>query len=208
MVIVGLTGGIASGKSTVAAMFEKRGAHIIDFDVLARVVVEPDKPAWQDIVDFFGPSILNKDRTIDRARLGGIVFADETKRKTLEGFIHPRISGEYARRIGEINEKDPEAIVLVDVPLLIETGMEGLFEKIIVVYSTPEQQMERLINRDGLAREEAIKRLEAQMPIDEKRKRADYVVNNSGSLEEVEREVDTIFASLRSLWGSGNETAS
>ena len=199
MLIVGLTGGIATGKSSIAAMFERRGAHVIDFDVLARVVVEPGKPAWNDIVDFFGSSVLNEDRTLNRAKVGDIVFADKGKRRALEGFIYPRISEEYARLLGEINDGDPDAIVLADVPLLIETGMKGLFEKIIVVYAPREQQMERLIHRDGLDREAAMRRLEAQMPIEDKLKHADYVVRNSGSLEEAEIEVDGIYKSLLEL---------
>ncbi|NQU07930.1 MAG: dephospho-CoA kinase, partial [Candidatus Abyssubacteria bacterium] len=110
MLIVGLTGGIATGKSTVASMFEKRGAVLVDFDVLSRVVVEPDTPGWKDIVDFFGTSILTDDRTLDRARLSEIVFVDEKERKQLQGFIYPRLFEEYSRRIKEIEENDPDAI--------------------------------------------------------------------------------------------------
>lgn len=199
MLVVGLTGGIATGKSIVASMFEKRGAYVIDFDVLARVVVEPDTPAWKDIVEHFGTPILNEDRTLDRARMGDIVFADARKRKILEGFIYPRLFEEYSRRIREIGEKDPEAIVLADVPLLIEIGLQDMFEKIIVVYAPRQQQIERLIERDGLDRESVLRRVEAQMPIDEKLKHADYVIHNPGSVEETEVEVNEVWKALHRL---------
>ncbi len=199
MLIAGLTGGIATGKSIVASMFEKRGAYVIDFDVLARVVVEPDTPAWKDIVEHFGTSILNDDRTLDRAKLGDIVFADTGKRKILEALIYPRLFEEYSRRIREIGEKDPDAVVLADVPLLIEIGLQSMFEKIIVVYAPRERQIERLIERNGLDRESALNRIKAQMPIDEKLKHADYVVYNSGSVGETEVEVNKVWKALQRL---------
>ncbi len=199
MMIIGLTGGIATGKSTVAATFRKYGIHIIDFDVLARVVVEPDTPAWNDIVDFFGSSVLRRDRTLDRPRLGEMVFTDAAKRKTLEGFIYPRLFEEYSRCLAEINQCDQQAIIMADVPLLIESGMEGMFEKIIIVYASREQQIERLTVRDGLDLESALRRLEAQMPIEEKLKYADFVVRNCGSISEVEAEVEKICESLFEL---------
>ncbi len=199
MIIVGLTGGIGSGKSTVAAMFRKRGAYIIDYDQLTRVVVEPDKPAWKDIVDYFGTFLLKADRTLDRAKLGEIIFSDKQKRRILESFIYPRLGEEYSRRIHEVAEKDPNAIVFADVPLLLETGMQGMFEKIILVYASPQQQLQRLIDRDGLSRESALKRLDAQMPIEEKIKYADFVIHNTASPEEVETEVEKVWTALNSL---------
>ena len=199
MLIIGLTGGIATGKSAVSTMLQKKGAHIIDFDVLSRIVVEPDTPAWKDIIDCFGDSVLKEDRTLDRPRLAEIVFDDEDKRNMLQGFIYPRLFDEYSRQLQEIGEKTPEAIVIVDVPLLIEIRLQTMFEKIIVVYSPTEKQFERVIERDGFSREEAMKRLEAQMPIEEKLKHADFVVHNIGSLEETEVEVATIFKELEIL---------
>lgn len=199
MLIIGLTGGIATGKSAVSKMLQKKGAHVIDFDVLSRIVVEPDTPAWKDIVDCFGDSVLKEDRTLDRLRLAEIVFDDEDKRNMLQGFIYPRLFDEYSRQLQEIGEKTPEAIVIADVPLLIEIRLQTMFEKIIVVYSPPEKQLERVIERDGFSREEAMKRLEAQMPIEEKLKHADFVVHNGGSLEETEAEVDTIYKELEIL---------
>ena len=208
MLIVGLTGGIATGKSTVASMFEKRGAVLVDFDVLSRVVVEPDTPAWKEIVEFFGESVLMENRSLDRAKLSEIVFVDEKKRKTLEGFIYPRLFEEYSRRIEEIGKNDPDAIVLADVPLLIEVRLQSMFEKIVVVYATREEQISRLIERDGLDREAALNRLEAQMPTEEKLKHADYVVHNSGPLQEVEMEADKIWKALQSLEKGETKTSS
>lgn len=199
MPIIGLTGGIATGKSAVSEMLRKHSAHIIDFDVLSRVVVEPDLPAWKDIVDFFGESVLNEDRTLDRVKLGDIVFDDEEKRRQLQGFIYPRLFEEYSRQIEEIREKDPNAIIIVDVPLLIEIRLQNMFEKIIVVYASEEQQLQRLIERDGFSREDATKRLEAQMPIEEKLKHADYVVHNTTSLENARIEVENIYKELQRL---------
>lgn len=206
--LIGLTGGIASGKSTVSEMLKRRGAHVIDFDVLARIVVEPDKPAWRDIVDYFGDSVLNEDHTLNRTKLGDIVFADAEKRQTLQGFIYPRLYEEYARQINEIQERHPDAIIVVDIPLLIETGMRGTFEKIIVVYATKEQQIKRLMARDGLDRESIQKRLDAQMSIDEKVKYADYVISNSDSLEQTEANVEQVWRDLLNLQREKQEPSS
>jgi len=199
MLIAGLTGGIATGKSTVSEMFRKLGAYVIDFDVLSRVVVEPDMPAWKDIVQFFGESALNADRTLDRAKLGDIVFGDEERRKQLQGFIYPRLFEEYSRRIRDIEEKDSGAIVIADVPLLIEIRLQTMFEKIILVYAPEEQQLQRLIERDGFSHEDARKRLKAQMSIEEKLKHADYVVHNIGPLDSTEAEVQDIYKELQRL---------
>jgi dephospho-CoA kinase len=199
MMHVGLTGGIGSGKSTVAAMFSKRGAYVIDYDELAHYVVEPDKPAWKDIVEFFGESVLKEDRTLDRPRMGEIVFADKDKRKKLESFIYPRLAEEYSNRISKILEKDHDAIIIADVPLLFETGMQNMFEKIILVYATREQQLSRTIERGGLDKENALRRLEAQMPLDEKITRSDYVIHNTNSLAATETEVQTVWEDLHRL---------
>jgi dephospho-CoA kinase len=199
MLITGLTGGIATGKSCVTEMFKEQGAHVIDFDILSRVVVEPDMPAWKAIVDFFGETILNKDRTLNRTKLGDIVFDDEKTRKKLEGFIYPQLFDEYSRRIQEIKDKDPAAIVVADVPLLIEIRLQDMFEKIILVYASEEQQLKRLVERDGFSHEDALKRLISQMPIEEKLKHADYVVRNVGTLEETESQVRNIYQELQNM---------
>ena len=199
MLIVGLTGGIATGKSTVTAIFEKRGAKIFDYDVVAREVVEPDTPAWKDIVEYFGESILNDDRSLDRAKIGDIVCPDPEERKKLEGFIYPRLFEEYSRRIREIEQNDPDALVLADTPLLFEAHLEGMFDKIVVVYATREQQIQRLTERDGLDRDAVLARLDAQIPTEEKLDRADYVIQNCDSIEDMEREVNALFDKLQKV---------
>ncbi len=196
MMLVGLTGGIGSGKSTVAALFQERGAHVIDYDYLAHVVVEPGRPAWRDIIDYFGESILRDDRTLDRPRLAEIVFTDSAKRRKLESFIYPRLADEYAGRIQEVLAKDPSPIIIADVPLLIEKNMQGMFEKIILVYATREQQLQRLTARDALDMENALRRLNAQMSIDEKVPFADYVVYNTGDLSQTILQVEEVWSDL------------
>ncbi len=197
MLIVGLTGGIATGKSTVTELFRERGAIVIDFDVMSRVVVEPDTPAWRDIVEYFGEDLLNDDRTLDRARLADIVFPDPEKRRKLEGFIYPRLFEEYARRVREAEQSNPDALVLADVPLLFEVHLENLFDKILVVYATREQQIDRLTERDGLEPDAVLARLDAQMPTEEKIERADYVIRNCNSIEDLAQEVDNIIRDLK-----------
>ncbi len=199
MIVVGLTGGIASGKSTVARMFAEEGAYIIDLDELSRLVVEPHKPAWRDIVRHFGDEILTEERTLDRDRLGSVVFSDPAKRRKLEGIVHPRILEAYGKRLQRILEKNEQAIVIADVPLLMEVEMEGSFDKVIVVYIPPESQMKRIVQRNGLSQEEARNRLKSQMPIEEKARRGDFVIDNSGTLEETGRQVKEIYEKLKML---------
>ena len=147
--LLGVTGGIATGKTTVANMLQELGAPIIDFDVIARLVVEPDKPAWKEIVAFFGEQILLEDRTIDRKKLSDTVFRDIEKRKKLESFTHPQIAVEFLKQVGEITAADPNAIIQVVVPLLIELNMQYMFHKLLLVYTPRETQIERLVLRDG-----------------------------------------------------------
>ncbi len=199
MIVVGLTGGIASGKSTVARMFAEEGAYIIDLDELSRLVVEPHKPAWRDIVSYFGDEILTEERTLDRDRLGSVVFADPAKRRKLEGIVHPRILEAYGKKLHRILEKNRQAVVIADVPLLMEVEMEGSFEKVIVVYIPAESQMKRIVQRDGLSEKGARDRLKAQMPIDEKARRGDFIIDNSGTLEETRRQVKEIYEKLKML---------
>jgi dephospho-CoA kinase len=196
-VLLGVTGGIASGKSIVARMLEELGAPIIDFDLLSRVVVEPGKPAWKDIVSFFGEQVLLPDQTLDRKKLSEIVFQDMEKRKKLEGFTHPRIYEEFVRRVKEHTSRNPEAIIQVVVPLLIEANLQYLFHKLLLVYSPQETQIQRLMERDGISREMAQSILAAQLPIDEKRAYADYIIDNSGSLEETKKQVQEVWQELK-----------
>lgn len=197
--LVGLTGGIATGKTAVASMLSELGAPLVDFDVLARRVVEPDRPAWRDIVAYFGEQVLADDRTLDRARLGEIVFADASKRKKLESFTHPRISELFVAEVRRIREDDPEAVIQVAVPLLIEANMQSMFDHLVVVFAPEEVQVERVMRRDGIAREDAEARLRAQMPIADKLDYADSIIDNSGSLEDTRRQVKDLWARLQTL---------
>ncbi len=199
MLIVGLTGGIGSGKSTVVRMFGDEGAHVIDFDHLARLVVEPDKPAWRDIIDYFGPEILSSDRTLNRSALAEIVFSDNKSRKALEGFTHPRIFEERDALIKAIKRKDPFSIVIIDFPLLFELDLNKRFDKVILVYVPRAVQLRRLIKRDGIVKEEVEKRLDAQLPIEEKRSLSDYIIDNEGSLNDTRDQVRKVIHELREL---------
>ena len=196
MLKVGLTGGIASGKSTVAKMFEDQGAYLIDFDALAHFVEEPDQPAWKAIVEFFGREILNEDGSINRAKLGQIVFADHEKLSRLNSIVHPAVFDLWRRRIEDIREMNPRAIVVSDVPLLIEVSMQHLFDVVILVYISPEDQISRLRERNEYSRKEAESRLDKQMPIDEKIPHADYVIDNKGPRETTRSVVSAVWEEL------------
>jgi len=197
--LLGVTGGIASGKTTVAKMLEELGAPIIDFDVLSRVVVEPDKPAWQDIVNFFGEQVLKEDRTLDREKLGEIVFRDMEKRKKLESFIHPRIGLEFNRLVEEYAASDPNAIIQAVIPLLIETNMHPLFHNLLMVYIPEEEQIRRLIERDGHTEEMAMNIIRSQLSIEEKKGYCDLIIDNSGTLEETRKQVEELWEKLKKI---------
>ena len=197
--LVGVTGGIAGGKSAVAEMLKELGAPLIDLDLLARQVVEPGKPALREIIDCFGNQVLQEDGTLDRKRLSKIVFQDIEKRKRLEGFTHPRIYEELVKQVNEITQKDPEAIIQVVVPLLIEKNLQSAFDKVIVVYVPEAMQITRLVERDGISRDEAANMLKAQMPIDEKLGYADFVVHNEGTIDETRRQVEELWETLKRL---------
>lgn len=197
--LLGVTGSIATGKTAVANMLNELGAYIIDFDVIARIVVEPGKPALKDIVEYFGKQVLQEDGNMDRQKVSDIVFRDLEKRKKLEGFIHSRMGEEIFRQINEITEKDSNAIILMVVPLMIELNLQHQYHKLLVVYTSEEKQIERLINRDQSSKEEAELKLTSQISIDEKVGYADYIINNGGSLEETKKQVIELWDSLKSL---------
>ena len=199
MIIIGLTGGIGSGKSSVAAMFKDEGAYVIDFDYLARVVVEPDTPAWRDIVDYFGQEILFPDRTLNRSKLAEIVFSDALSRKALEGFTHPRIFEKRDILLKDIKAKDSQAIVIVDVPLLFELSLNKNFDTIILVYVSRDIQIERTIKRDDILKEEVEKRLKAQINIEKKKLLSDYIINNEGSMNNTKDQVRKVIYELKKL---------
>lgn len=179
MILIGLTGGVATGKTTVAKMFKQCGAVVIDADELAREVVQPGKPAWRDIVRRFGRSILNADRTIKREALGQIVFGNRTKLRELEQIIHPRVARKQQQLTRAAAQKDPNAIVLYDVPLLFEAGIDKRVDQILVVTADQRTQIARLKKRNGLSRTEALRRIKSQMPLSKKITRADIVLDGT-----------------------------
>lgn len=196
MIVAGLTGSIASGKSTVADFLRRFGAVIIDADRIAHEVVTPGRPACREIASLFGEEILLPDGAIDREKLGRLVFNDAEHRRRLETIVHPRVSAEIDRRMLEISRDQPDAVIIMDIPLLFETGRsEGLAE-IIVVYTPQSVQLKRLMQRNGLDRDEAEARMASQMPIDEKVARATMVIDNSGTLDETERQTLAIYRQL------------
>ncbi len=185
--LIGLTGGIASGKSTVSRCLEEAGIPVIDADEIARHVVKPGHKAYTEVVNRFGRWVLGEEGEIDRARLGALVFEDEKARKDLEAITHPEIVREIARRIRDF-EKKP-GLIVIDAALLFESGLSQSMDRNILVTASPEVQLKRLMDRDGLTEAEARRRIEAQMPSEEKLKRADFVIDNSGTPEEAQRQV-------------------
>lgn len=193
---IGLTGSIACGKSTVSRMLAERGARIIDADVLAREVVRPGEAAWSLIVDYFGQDILLPDRQIDRTKLGQIVFTDEEARRVLNGIVHPAVRSRM-RELADKAEQEGVRLIVLDIPLLYESKLEHMVERIVVVSCTEEQQLTRLIARNGFSDEEARRRIASQMSTAEKVARAHDVIDNSRTLIETERQVDELVKRLR-----------
>lgn len=194
--MIGLTGGIGSGKSTVSAMLAQSGAVVIDADEGARAVVEAGQPALDEVVQAFGPEVLNGSGYIDRDRLADLVFGDEDARHRLEKITHPRVMAWMADRVQEAAAAGTPAVVL-DVPLLFETGLEAVYDEVWVVWCPPDLQVTRAVAR-GLREEDVRARMKAQMPIDEKRRRATRVIDNSGPLEETRRQVDELWREVSS----------
>lgn len=196
MLNVGLTGGIACGKSTVARFFVKNGAHLIDFDLLSRQVQKPGKPAWQKVVDYFGKEILQKDKKINRVKLGNIVFANKNKLFKLNKIVHPFVYQEWHSQLDKISKKEKRAIVLSDIPLLFEGKKQHLFDLTILVVIEPEEQIRRLIARNHISRKEAEKRLKSQMPINKKKELADIIIDNRESISKTEKTVKKVWHNL------------
>lgn len=194
--ILGLTGGIATGKSIVTGMLRERGIPVIDADQIAREVVEPGKPAYEAIVRHFGKDILLEDGQIDRKGLGEIVFSDESERQKLNAIVHPEVR-RVMREEAEAAEANGADIVFMDIPLLFESKLQHMVEKIVVVYAPGDMQLARMMERDELEEEQAQKRLRAQFPIDQKKLEADFLIDNSFSREETERQVEALLAEIR-----------
>jgi len=199
MLIVGLTGGVASGKTGVSQILREEGAYLIDADQIARELVQPHTATWNELIKVFGKEILQEDGTIHRKRLAAKVFSDPEQRNLLNQILHPRIKAEMNKGVKEIGQKDPDAIVVIDAALLIELGDHREMDKVIVVTSTEKQQIERLKKRDGVDQEEAQRVLSSQMPLEEKMKVADFVIRNEGSFEETRRRVKEVFQELKRI---------
>jgi dephospho-CoA kinase len=207
MLVVGLTGGIASGKSTVSRMFEQAGIPVICSDELARKVVRPGSQGLAEIRRIFGDAVLDSEGKLDREAMARLVFQDRSKRKILESIIHPRVEEEQNKRLRTL-ERQEHSIVVVDVPLLYETGWERFVDLVVVVYAPRHVQEERLVTRDGMSVEDARSRLDAQMPIDEKRRLADRLVDNGNTLEHTLRQVESVIEELKKAAGSRQEKGS
>jgi dephospho-CoA kinase len=194
--LVGLTGGIASGKSTVAEILKRQGAAIINADVLAREVVEPDRQAWTEIVNTFGTAVLQPDRALDRQKLRAIIFDDPDARKKLESIIHPQVRALAEQRIRE-HAAAGYAVIVYEVPLLFEGNLQEWLRPVILVACDVDTQRKRLQSRDNLSAVQAQKHIEAQMSLEEKRRLADYVIENNGSLEDLERQVQAVLEKIK-----------
>ena len=196
MIIVGLTGSVGTGKSTVAGFFEELGAYVIDWDKLARDVVRPHSSAWKEIVEYFGKDVLNKDLTINRQKLANTVFTEKNRVAKLNQIVHPEVFKEDERITNEIKNRDPDALIIKDIPLLFEVGLSIFVDKIVVVSASEEVQLQRLEEK-GMSRDDAESRIRSQLPLEEKNESADFVINNNGPLEETKRQVEEIYSLLR-----------
>ncbi len=197
MKVVALTGGIASGKSTVARILRQLGAEVVDADALAREVVAPGQPALREIVAAFGEEVLLPSGELDRKRLATLVFSDPERRAQLNAIVHPRVRERMRLRLEEIRAQNPQAVVVLDVPLLFDVPLPELEAlPAVVVYASPQVQLRRLVTRDGLTPDEAERRLRAQRPLREKLGRARWVVDNDGDLERTREQVERLWAEL------------
>ena len=194
--LVGLTGGIATGKSTVSDILRRLGAEIIDADQLARDVVEPGEPAWTQIVEEFGPGVVNADRTLDRKKLGAIVFADPERRKRLEALTHPAIRERFLARLDELAARGFAGIVVFDAPVMIESGNYKNMDRLVVVVTDDATQAARLRARDGTDDAEGRRKIASQMPLAEKAKLADHVIDNSSDRAATEAQVRRVHEAL------------
>ncbi|NIM91750.1 MAG: dephospho-CoA kinase [Candidatus Aminicenantes bacterium] len=198
MLIVALTGGIATGKSIVAKTLQDLGCYVHHADQIAHQLMEPGKPAWKKIVSRFGEEILKPDKTINRIKLGAIVFSDEKKRNFINQLIHPLVLEEKKKTIDRLEKEGRHEIFVSEAALTIESGFAEFFDKIIVVFCQEEIQIKRLMERDNIDREEALRKIASQMPTEEKLKSADYAINSSGAVQSTVEQTEKVFLSLKS----------
>ncbi len=199
MRVFGLTGGVASGKGVVAAQFRRRGVPVIDADVLAREVVEPGTRGLQQIVAGFGNGVLNDAGHLDRKRLAALVFGDDAALRRLNAIVHPRVAERLAEQLQQL-EAEGQRWVCYEVPLLFENGLQARFRPVVLVAARPEVQVRRAMARDGWSEEEARARIAAQMPLDEKRALADYVIDNGGELNDTLDRADRVLEAIERDW--------
>ena len=199
MLRVGLTGSIGVGKSFVSSVFAELGCHVLDADKTAREVVAVGSQGLSAVVEAFGDEILKPDGTLDRARLGAIVFEDEKKRLLLNSILHPFIIAAQDEQLREWEEEDSSGVAIVDAALMIESGGYKRFDKLIVVHCRPEVQLERLMTRNRISREEAMQRIRAQMPQGEKKRYADFLIDTSEGFEETRRQAEEVYKKLQEI---------
>jgi len=199
MLKVGLTGSIAVGKSYVVSVLAELGCVTFDADKVAHTVMEPGRPAYEDIVREFGEGVVAPDGSIDRQKLGAIVFGDEARRIRLNEIVHPRVIEEQNRLLQHAEANDPDGIAVIDAALMIESGGYKRFDKLIVVYCDRETQLERLMRRNQITREDAERRVAAQMSSEEKREYADYEIDTSGDFDQTRQKVVEVHSELRRL---------
>lgn len=193
MIVVGLTGGLASGKTTVARIFESFGARIIDADELTRAVVKPRKPAWRDIVKKFGAKVLTEDHTINRQALADIVFKSPKKLNVLQTIIHPRVAREQAKQVRSIQHEDPHAVIIYDAALLLEAGAHKRMDHVMVITADRTTQLARACRRDGLTKAQALRRIRQQMPLNHKLDYADAVLDGTWSRTRLRHAVQSLY---------------
>ncbi len=196
MLHVGLTGNIASGKSYASKVFAELGAHLIDADHVVHELLASGTKTYDKIINAFGERILTENREIDRKKLAQIVFFNSDQRFLLNKLIHPEVGAEITRRICELEQSFSSGIIIVDAALMVETGSHKIYHRLIVVACDRELQVSRLMSRDGLTEKEARARIESQMPIEEKRKLADYVIDTSGTLKQTRDQAEAIYRDL------------
>jgi len=197
--LAGLTGGMGSGKTTVGKLFKALGAYVLDADEICRSLLEPGKPAWNETVDLLGNGILRDDQTLDRRKIADVVFSVLEKKKALEAILHPRVMEEEQAVYKDILKDDPGALVIIDATLLIESGNYRKVDKVIVIACDEETQLHRIMDKNTFSREDAQRRLQQQMPLEEKIKFADYVLYNDSGLSELEEKVEALFHQLKQL---------
>ncbi|GLI19342.1 dephospho-CoA kinase [Tepidanaerobacter syntrophicus] len=197
LIVIGLTGGIASGKSTVTALLKEKGAVIIDADKIAREIMSKGEPAWFEVLNYFGDEILNDDRSdIDRKKLASIVFSDKAKLEALNNITHPKIIEEIKKQVEEY-KKAGKKIIVIDAALLIEAGLDKIVDEVWVIAANEDVQLQRLMAREkDITKDEAVKRIKSQMPLAEKLKFADRVIDNNSSIEETKNQVDKIWTKI------------